>query len=116
MAIQLCEGVDSKQEDGAARFLGVHIEHDPSTGFLKMKQKGLIKRVLQILGLDVGTANGMLTPAKVKPLAKHVHGEPASSNSTTVVWLECFCILLVTLPLIILTLSTVPQDICSSQS
>ncbi len=45
-----------------------------------MTQRGLIKRVLETLGLDVGTLNGKFTPAKGKPLVKHVHGEPASGN------------------------------------
>ncbi len=35
---------------------------------------------LETLGLDVGTANGKFIPAEGKPLAKHMHGEPASSN------------------------------------
>ncbi len=50
---------------------------------------------LETLGLDVGTANGKFIPAEGKPLAKHVHGEPASGdfNYSSVVWLECFCIL-----------------------
>ncbi len=38
-----------------------------------MTQKGLIKRVLETLGLDVGTAYGKFTPAKGKPLANHDH-------------------------------------------
>ncbi len=43
-----------------------------------MTQKGLIKQVLEFLGLDGETANGMFSPAKGKPLAKHAHREPAS--------------------------------------
>ncbi len=52
-----------------------------------MMQKGQIKQVLETLGLDVGTANRKLTHAEGKPLAKHVHGEPASGdfNNTSVV-------------------------------
>ncbi len=45
-----------------------------------MTQKGLIKRVLETLGLDVGTPNGKFTPAKGKPLVKHVQQEPASGD------------------------------------
>ncbi len=52
------EGVGLEEEDDAAGFLGVHIEHDPNTGNLNMTQKGLIKQVLEALGLDVGAANG----------------------------------------------------------
>ncbi len=40
LAIQLCaQGVDLEQVDDAARFLGVHIECNPNTGFLNMTQK-----------------------------------------------------------------------------
>ncbi len=42
-----------------------------------MSQEGLIKQVLETLGLDDKTANGKFTPAKGKPLVKHVLGEPA---------------------------------------
>ncbi|KAL7460116.1 hypothetical protein ACHAXS_000583, partial [Conticribra weissflogii] len=81
LAIQLCtEGVDLEQEDDAARFLGVHIQHNPNTRFLNISQKGLIKQVLETLGLDVGTANGKFTAVKAKPLAKHMHGESASDD------------------------------------
>ncbi len=37
LAIQLnAEGFDLEQEDDADWFLGVHIEHNPNTGFLNM--------------------------------------------------------------------------------
>ncbi len=52
------EGVDLEQEDDAAGFLGVHTESNSKNEFLSMMQKGLIKRVLGTLGLDVGIANG----------------------------------------------------------
>ncbi len=90
LAIQLCtEGVDLEQDDDAARVLGVHIKRNPETRFLKMTPICLIKWVLETLGLNVGTANGKITPAKGKPLIKHVHREPAFGdfNYSSVVWL-----------------------------
>jgi hypothetical protein len=51
-AMQLPElGVDLEQEDDAAGFLGVMLERDPETNLLEMKQIGLIKRVIEALGL-----------------------------------------------------------------
>ena len=47
-------GIDLEQEDDAAGFLGVRLERDPDTGLLEMKQTGLIDRILEALGLNVG--------------------------------------------------------------
>ncbi len=47
-------GVDLEQEDDAAGFLGVTLEWDPETSLLEMKQTGLIKRIIEALGLDDG--------------------------------------------------------------
>ncbi len=74
------KGDDLEQVDDDAGFLRFHIKHDPNTEFLNMMQKGLVNSVFEILGLDVGTANGKFTPVKGKPLDKHAHGEPASGN------------------------------------
>ncbi len=70
-------GVDLKKEDNAARFLGVTLDRDASTGLLEMKQTGLIKRVIKALGLDDGYAKGKHTPAKTKALVKDADGEVA---------------------------------------
>ncbi|KAL7460189.1 hypothetical protein ACHAXS_000653 [Conticribra weissflogii] len=80
LAIQLHTGGDLEQEHDSVGFLGVHIKCNPNTRFLNMTQKGLIKQVLEILCLNVGTANGKFTPAKGKPPAKHAHGGSVSSN------------------------------------
>ena len=65
LAMQLRElGVDLEQEDDAAGFLGVRLERNEDTGKLEMKQSGLIDRVLEALGLDVGTVHGKATPAE----------------------------------------------------
>ncbi len=81
LAIQLhCEEVDVEQEEDVARFVRVHIKCDPKTRLINMTQNNLIKQLSGTLGLNVETGNGKFTPAEGKPLAKHVHGEPASGN------------------------------------
>ncbi len=81
LAVQLqTEGVDWEQEDDAARILGVHIEHDPKTGYLNIIQKDLLKWVLETLSLSVETTSGKFTPVKGKNLIKHAHGEHAFWN------------------------------------
>jgi hypothetical protein len=70
-------GVDLEQEDNAAGFLGVTLDRDASTGLLEMKQTGLIKRVVEALGLDDGYTKGKHTPAESKPLVKDADGEGA---------------------------------------
>jgi len=86
-AVQLRDlGVDLKQEDDAAGFLGVTLEQDPETSLLEMKQTGLIKHIIEALGLDDG-AKVKVTPSESKPLVKDVNGELASgafSNSSVV--------------------------------
>ncbi len=57
-------GVDLEQEDDAARFLGVTLECNPETNLIEMKQTGLIKRVIEALGLDVGLVKGKHTPSE----------------------------------------------------
>ncbi len=68
----------NEQEDDAAGFLGVTLERDPETGLLEMKQTGLIKRVIEALGLDDGFVKGKLTPSESKPLITNLNGEAAS--------------------------------------
>ena len=79
VAVELCKlGVALEQEEDAAGFLGVNFVHDKSTGLIEMKQTGLIKRVIEVLGLDDGYAKGKHTPAESKPLVKDEDGEAAS--------------------------------------
>jgi hypothetical protein len=55
VAMALCKlGADLEQEDNAAGFLGVTLDCDGLSGLLEMKQTGLIKRVIEALGLDDG--------------------------------------------------------------
>ncbi len=70
-------GVHLEQEDDAKGFLGITLDHDASTGLLEMKQTGLIKRVIEALGLDDGYTKGKHTPAKTKPLVTDADGELA---------------------------------------
>jgi hypothetical protein len=77
-AMQLHElGVDLKQEDDTADFLGVTLEQNPEMSLLEMKQTGLIKHITKVLGLDDGT-KGKFTPSESKPLVKDVNGDLAS--------------------------------------
>jgi hypothetical protein len=74
-AMQLRElGMDLEQEDDAAGFLGVTLERDPEMSLLKMKQTGLIKGIIEALGLDDG-AKGKFTPSESKPLVKDINGD-----------------------------------------
>jgi hypothetical protein len=70
-------GVDLEQEDDAAGFLGVTLERDPEMSLLKIIQTGLIKRIIEALGLD-DEAKGKFTPLESKPSVKDVNGELAS--------------------------------------
>ena len=81
LAMNLREvGVDLEQEDDAAGFLGVLLEKDPDTGLLEMKQTGLIDRIIETMGLDVGTINGKATPAQHAPLTKDLNGLEATKH------------------------------------
>ena len=64
VVMELCKlGVALEQEDDAAGFLGGKMERNSNTGLLKMKQTGLIERVIEALGLDDGYARGRLRPS-----------------------------------------------------
>ena len=76
----IAAGVLLEQESDATGFLGVRMETDQATGFMEMKQTGLIHWVTKALGLDLGTTSGKFTPAEVKPLVKDADGEPASGK------------------------------------
>jgi hypothetical protein len=81
-------GVDLEQEDDVAGFLGVTLEHDPETNLLEMKQTGLIKRVIEALGLDDGLVKGKHTPSKSRPLIKISTVNQQVEPSATVALLE----------------------------
>ena len=53
------------------------MERDADTGLLELKQTGLIDRIIETLGLDVGTMNGKATPAQSATLVKDVNGPEA---------------------------------------
>ncbi len=67
-------GIDLEQEDDAAGFLGVRMEKNVQ-GNLEMKQEGLIDRIIETLGLNVGTVHGKFTPAEGTLLVKDEEGE-----------------------------------------
>ena len=57
--LKLCElGVDLEQEDDAAGFLGVTLKRHDESGLLKMRQDGLIDRLIEALGLEDGYVEG----------------------------------------------------------
>ncbi|KAL7462943.1 hypothetical protein ACHAXS_003313 [Conticribra weissflogii] len=56
------------------------MERNPETGLLELKQTGLIDRVLNTMGLDVGTAKSKRTPAEAKSLIKDEEGLPMSGD------------------------------------
>jgi hypothetical protein len=69
--------VSLKQETDEVRFLGVRMEMNQTTGLMELKPAGLIDRVIETLGLDVGTTLGKFTPAEAISLVKDAYGEPA---------------------------------------
>ena len=80
LAIKLrAAGVDLKEEDDAAGFLGVKMQKNPN-GLLEMTQDGLIDRIIETLGLDDGNTHGKWTPSEAKPLVKDVDGEEARGD------------------------------------
>ncbi len=70
------EEVELEEEGDAAGFLGVQLHHDETTGHIHMTQVGLIKRIIEALGLDMDQTNAKGTPAERKPLVKDENGEP----------------------------------------
>ena len=63
-------GVDLEQENDAAGFLGVTLERDEKTGLLEMKQTGLIRQVIEAVGLDDGMAKGKFTPSEPESVSE----------------------------------------------
>jgi hypothetical protein len=65
-----------KREGDAAGFLGVQLHCDETIGHIHVTQEGLIKRIIEALGLDMDQTNAEGTPAEHKPLAKDENGKP----------------------------------------
>ena len=61
--------VELEEEDHAADFLGIFMEHDEESGLLELKQTGLIDWETEALGLDIETAKKWM-PSEVVPLVK----------------------------------------------
>ena len=54
--------VSLEQEYDAANFLGVALEQDLKTALLQMKQNGIIKHVIEAVGMDGGMSKVKLAP------------------------------------------------------
>ncbi len=70
------EEVELEEEGNAAGFLGVQLHCNKATGHIYMTQEGLIKRIIEALGLDMVQTNAKGTPTERKPLVKDDNGEP----------------------------------------
>jgi hypothetical protein len=74
---RLCaEEVELEEEGDAASFLRVQLHRDEATGHIHMTQEGLIKRIIEALGLDMDQTNAKGTPAECKPLVEDENDEP----------------------------------------
>jgi hypothetical protein len=65
--------MDLEVEQDVAGSLGVHLDGDPLTGCIKLTQTGLIKRIIDTLG--VGDDPIKLTPARREPLVMDKDGD-----------------------------------------
>ena len=74
------KGVELEEEDDAAGFLGVKLTKDPHTGQMTMTQQGLIDRIIDALGLDIGTSTPKGTPCLKAPLTKDLDGDPPEGS------------------------------------
>lgn len=74
------EGVELEEEGDAAGFLGVQLRRDDSTGQLHMTQEGLIKRIIEALGLELDLSNAKRTPAERRPLVRDLEGDPPQES------------------------------------
>ena len=86
------QGLLLEEEGDAAGFLGVAMERNEG-GSVELKQRFLVDRILEALGLDSKMATGKYTPAKTSPLTKNEDG-PASEGSfsySSVVGRVCCC-------------------------
>jgi len=66
--------MDLETEDDVAGFLGVHIERNEAKGTIKLTQKGLTKRIIEML--DIDHLYGKDTPAAAEPLVIDEDGDP----------------------------------------
>lgn len=65
-------GMELEPEDSVAGFLGVHIDRDERNGTIKLTQKGLIKRIIEALGVT----KGIHTPTTTDALPIDAEGDP----------------------------------------
>ena len=62
--IIISAGVNLEEEFNAAGFLSVRIDRDGDTGMLELKKTDLTDKIIEYLGLYVGTAKLKFTPAE----------------------------------------------------
>ena len=73
------QGLLLEQEDNAADYLGVKMTKTVD-GHIKMKQAGLIDRVMEALGLDHKLSTSKWTLAEATPLTRNKDGEPPQGS------------------------------------
>lgn len=56
------------------------MERDANTGLLKIDQNRLTDRLIETLGMDIGTVNAKATPAQHDHLVKDLEGQVARGN------------------------------------
>ena len=78
--------IDLEQEDDAAGFLGVTLGQEIKTVLIKMKQTGLIQRVIEYVGLDDGMVKGEFKPSEKRNLLKDSDGEPPSGIFSCIIF------------------------------
>ena len=74
------EEIELEEEGDAAGFLGVQLRRDKDTGHIHMTQEGLIKRIIEALGLDLNLTKPKGTPAERQPLIKDENGPPRQDS------------------------------------
>ncbi len=88
----LCaEDVELEEEGDAAGSLGVQLHRKEATGPIHMTQEGLIKQVIEALGLDMDQTNAKGTPAEQKPQVKDKKGETQQIPSTKLALWKYYC-------------------------
>jgi hypothetical protein len=70
--------MDLEVEGSVAGFLGVHIERDTENNTVTLTQVGLIKRIIEALGIESSPIK--LTPASGTPLVKNIDGDPPNGT------------------------------------
>lgn len=73
------QGVELEEEGDAAGFLGVELSRTDD-GRIHMVQTGLIRKIIETIGLSLSESTPKGTPAERKPLVKDLDGEPPQES------------------------------------